>query len=76
MSQATLSSQGATTANHHVADSFSKSVFLISALMVVQRGIGFLRSFYVCGTLSPADVGQWDLAFNFLMLAAPLAVFG
>lgn len=76
MSEATLSSQRPKTANRHVADSFSRSVLLISCLMVVQRGIGFLRSFYVCGTLSPADVGQWDLAFNFLMLAAPLAVLG
>ena len=49
---------------------------LISCLMIVQRGIGFLRSFYVCGTLTPDEVGRWDLAFNFLMLAAPLAVFG
>ena len=44
--------------------------------MILQRGIGFLRSFYVCGSLSAAEVGQWDLAFNFLAIVAPLAVFG
>lgn len=49
---------------------------LLGCLLVMQRGIGFLRSFYVCGSLSPAEVGQWDLSFNFLVIAAPLAVFG
>ncbi|OYP36326.1 lipopolysaccharide biosynthesis protein [Rhodopirellula sp. MGV] len=44
--------------------------------MIVQRAIGFFRSFYVCGALSADEVGQWDLAFNFLMLAAPLTVLG
>lgn len=76
MSQATLSQTRPQSATKLVADSFSKSILLISSLLIVQRGIGFLRSFYVCGTLSPSEVGQWDLAFSFLVLAAPLAVFG
>lgn len=44
--------------------------------MIVQRAIGFIRSFYVCEVLPPDEVGRWDLSFNFLMLAAPLAVLG
>lgn len=76
MSQATLSPTRSKSTNQLVADSFSKSILLISSLMIVQRGIGFLRSFYVCGSLSPSEVGQWDLAFSFLVLAAPLSVFG
>ncbi|QDV42750.1 MurJ-like flippase [Stieleria neptunia] len=76
MSQATLSQPRPKSAKKIVADSFSQSVVLISLLMIVQRGIGFVRSFYVCGTLSAAEVGRWDLAFSFLMLVAPLAVFG
>ncbi len=44
--------------------------------MIMQRGIGFLRSFYVCSSLSPTEVGQWDLAFSFLTIVVPLAVFG
>lgn len=59
-----------------VADSLSKSIVLLGCLMILQRGIGFVRSFYVCGSLSPTEVGQWDLAFNFLAIVAPLAVFG
>lgn len=76
MSQATATKSPMTAKQRSLADSFSKSVVLISGLMLVQRGIGFVRSFYVCGTLAPAEVGRWDLAFNFLMLIAPLAVFG
>ncbi len=59
-----------------MADTFAKSIFLIGFLMVLQRGIGFLRSFYVCGALTAEQVGRWDLAFNFLVIAAPLAVLG
>ncbi|MCC9600511.1 oligosaccharide flippase family protein [Stieleria sp. JC731] len=61
---------------HSAADTFSKSVMLIACLMIVQRAIGFIRSFYVCGALPADEVGQWDLAFNFLMLAAPVTVLG
>ncbi len=64
------------SAKRFVADSFSKSIVLLGCLMILQRGIGFLRSFYVCGSLSPVEVGQWDLAFSFLSIVAPLAVFG
>jgi O-antigen/teichoic acid export membrane protein len=59
-----------------VADSLSKSIVLIAGLMIAQRAVGFLRGFYVCGQLSPAEVGRWDLAFNFLVIGAPLVVFG
>jgi len=58
------------------ADTFSQSVVLLGCLVLLQRGIGFLRSFYVCSSLSPVELGQWDLAFNFLTIVAPLAVFG
>ena len=58
------------------ADSLSRSILWLASLVILQRGIGFLRSFYVCGQLSSAEVGQWDLAFNFLGVMAPLAVLG
>lgn len=58
------------------ADTFSKSIVILGCLILLQRGVGFLRSFYVCGALTPAEVGRWDLAFSFLMMAAPLAVLG
>jgi PST family polysaccharide transporter len=76
MSQAVLPKPRTATEARFVADTLSSSIILIGCLMVLQRGIGFLRSFYVCGVLSPAEVGRWDLAFSFLTLAAPLAVLG
>jgi O-antigen/teichoic acid export membrane protein len=76
MSQATSSRNKPISRSSLSADSFTKSVFLISTLMVAQRGIGFLRSFYVCDSLSAEEVGRWDLAFGFLALVAPLSVFG
>lgn len=57
-------------------DTFSKSLLLILGLMVLQRGVGFLRSFYVCDSLPSEQIGRWDLAFNFLIIASPLAVLG
>lgn len=59
-----------------VADTFARSVAWIALLLVIQRGIGFARSFYVCDMLTPAEVGLWDLSFSFLMALAPLAVLG
>lgn len=57
-------------------DSLAASVLLLFALTVVQRLIGFLRGILFCRWLNPEQLGQWDLAFGFLMLAAPLAVLG
>lgn len=75
MSQSTVP-QSKESTSKTVADSFSKSVMLMSVLMIAQRGIGFLRSCYVCDALPSDEVGRWDLAFNFLVIAAPLTVFG
>lgn len=76
MSQVAIANATSSSTKRLVADSFSRSVILLACLTIMQRGIGFVRSFYVCGSLSPVEVGQWDLAFNFLMIVAPLAVFG
>jgi len=57
-------------------DSLAASVLMLFALTVVQRMIGFLRGVLFCRWLDAEQLGQWDLAFGFLMLAAPLAVLG
>ena len=51
-------------------------MLILLVLTVVQRGIGFFRSILVCRWLEPEALGQWDMAFGFLGLAAPLAVLG
>jgi O-antigen/teichoic acid export membrane protein len=56
------------------SDSLSGSVLLLVALTVLQRGVGFFREIFSCRWLSPEQLGLWDMAFGFLMLAGPLAV--
>jgi O-antigen/teichoic acid export membrane protein len=57
-------------------DSLAASVLMLFALTAVQRLVGFLRGVLFCRWLDPEQLGQWDMAFGFLMLAAPLAVLG
>ncbi len=58
------------------ADTLADSVLILLILTVVQRGIGFFRSIVVCRWLGAEQLGEWDMAFGFLGLAAPLAVLG
>src|SRR5438132_9089950 len=55
-------------------DRFSDSVLIMLSLTGVQRLVGFGRSVLFCLFLSPYELGQWDIAFGFLTLAAPIAV--
>ena len=41
---------------------------------MAQRVIGFVRAILFCRWLDPDQLGLWDMAWGFLMLAAPLAV--
>ncbi|MBN2473649.1 MAG: lipopolysaccharide biosynthesis protein [Pirellulales bacterium] len=56
-------------------DTLADSVIILLALTVLQRLIGFGRAVLFCRWLDPDQLGQWDMAFSFLMLAAPLSVF-
>jgi len=57
-------------------DTLAQSVVILLAMTVVQRLLGFARGVLVCRWLDPEQLGQWDVAFGFLMLAGPLAVLG
>ena len=57
-------------------DSLLASVFFLVGLTIVQRFIGFGRNIVFCGWLADDQLGRWSLAFNFLLLAAPLLVLG
>ncbi|HVX13760.1 MAG TPA: lipopolysaccharide biosynthesis protein [Pirellulales bacterium] len=57
-------------------DSLVGGIAMLLALTVAQRLIGFARSVLFCRWLDSDQLGQWDLAYGFLMLAAPLAVLG
>jgi O-antigen/teichoic acid export membrane protein len=57
-------------------DTLAAGVMMLLGLTVAQRLIGFIRSVLFCRWLEPEELGQWDLAFGFLVLAAPVAVLG
>ena len=62
---------------HRLApDSLAASVFVLLVVSVVQRSVGFGRGVLFCRWLSPDQLGQWDMAYSFLLLAAPLIVLG
>jgi O-antigen/teichoic acid export membrane protein len=58
------------------ADTLADSVMILLAVTVVQRLVGFGRGVVFCRWLEPEQVGQWEMAFRFLLLAAPVAVLG
>jgi O-antigen/teichoic acid export membrane protein len=57
-------------------DSFAASVVLLFGLTAVQRLVGLARSVFCCRWLDAESLGEWDMAFSFLLLAAPLAMLG
>ena len=57
-------------------ETLAGSVMVLLAMTVLQRGIGFIRGILFCRWLEPKELGQWDMAFGFLMMAAPIAVLG
>lgn len=58
------------------ADSLVAGLSLLLVLTIGQRFVGFGRNILFCRWLEPAELGRWNLAFNLLLLAAPLVVLG
>ncbi|MBX3424766.1 MAG: lipopolysaccharide biosynthesis protein [Pirellulales bacterium] len=58
------------------ADTLAASVVILLAVTVIQRSVGFGRGILFCRWLSPEVLGQWEMAYSFLLFAAPLAVLG
>ncbi len=55
-------------------DALALGVVLLLASTVLQRAVGFAREICFCRWLSPEQLGQWDMAFGFSMMAGPLLV--
>ena len=55
-------------------DTLVDSVVILLLLTMVQRLVGFARAVLFCRWLDAQQLGLWDMAFSFLMFAAPLAV--
>jgi O-antigen/teichoic acid export membrane protein len=67
---------GRTTRRSLQADTLAASVILLLVATIVQRTIGFGRGVFFCRWLTAETLGQWEMTYSFLMLAAPLAVLG
>lgn len=57
-------------------DTLVSSVVLLLVATLLQRTIGFGRGVLFCRWLSPETLGEWEMVYSFLLLAAPLAVLG
>lgn len=66
----------ATEHRHLQPDSLAASVTILLAANIVQRSIGFGRGVLFCRWLTPDELGTWEMAYSFLLLAAPVIVLG
>lgn len=57
-------------------DSLAASVAILLIANLVQRSVGFARGVMFCRWLTPDELGTWDMAYSFLLLAAPVVVLG
>src|SRR6188474_1997218 len=57
-------------------DTLATSVMILLLANIVQRSIGFGRGILFCRWLSPDELGTWEMAYSFLLLAAPIVVLG
>lgn len=59
-----------------ISDSLAFGVAFSIALTIIQRAVGFVRGILFCRYMTDQELGQWSMAFSFLMLLAPLALLG
>ena len=76
MSSVTASQSHSQPETRIATSSLAESLVLLAGLTVIQRLVGIVRGVLFCRWMTPAELGQWDLSFGFLMLAGPLLVLG
>ncbi len=59
-----------------VADSLAVGMLVMLAMTIIQRAIGFFRSIWICRMLDDTVVGQWAMAFGFILLVTPVMMLG
>lgn len=57
-------------------DSLATSVAILLVVSILQRSIGFGRGVLFCRWLTPEELGNWDMAYSFLLMASPVVVLG
>lgn len=58
------------------ADSLASGMVVMLGLTLIQRALGFFRGIWFCRKLDDTSVGQWAMAFGFLLLIAPVMMLG
>lgn len=58
------------------ADSLAGGMMLMLTLTLVQRALGFFRGIWFCRMLDDTAVGQWAMAFGFMLLITPVMMLG
>src|SRR5437016_12723672 len=61
---------------HLQPDTLAARVTILLVANIVQRTIGFGRGSLFCRWLTPDELGTWEVAYSFLLLAAPIIVLG
>ena len=56
------------------SDTLADGIIILLGFTIVQRSVGFVRAILFCRWLDAEQLGEWDMAFGFLMLAAPMSV--
>ncbi|MEX0610499.1 MAG: lipopolysaccharide biosynthesis protein, partial [Pirellulales bacterium] len=57
-------------------DTLAASLAILLVANLVQRSVGFGRGVLFCRWLTPDELGTWEMAYSFLLLAAPVVVLG
>ena len=59
-----------------VADSLAVGMLVMLGMTVIQRGVGFFRSIWFCRLMDDHVLGQWSMAYLFLINVTPIMLFG
>lgn len=73
---ATAANELPPAAAHLRGDSLRAGVLVLLMATAAQRLVGLARGVLFCRWLPAEELGQWDMAYGFLLLAAPAVVLG
>lgn len=59
-----------------VADSLATGMLIMLVMTVIQRALGFFRGIWFCRLLDDTVVGQWSMAYDFIIMITPIMLLG
>lgn len=51
-------------------------MLVMLVMTIIQRGMGFVRGLWFCRVLDDAVVGQWSMAYDFIIMITPVMLLG